>query len=102
MTADVTARVKALADAGTTAKVGILVATSDESTAYYVRSIVRAAERAGITAETVTLPDDSDTLAVVAAAGALAKDPTCHGIIVQTPLPDGVDAQLVVAAIPAQ
>ena len=102
ITSDTTAQVAALAASGTTPKVGILVATEDESTAYYVRSIVRAAERVGITAEVVALAETSTTDEVEAACQALGSDPSFHGIIAQTPFPKGVDARRVTQAIPVE
>jgi len=100
LTAGTAAQVSALAAEGKTPKVGILVATEDESTAYYVRSIVRAAERAGIAAEVVSLAESASTEDLEAACLQLANDPSFHGIIAQTPFPDGVDARRVTQAIP--
>ena len=66
----------------------IVVATGDESTAWYVRSLLRAADRLGIAARRIDLPTDADAATVRAAlAEASAQG---HGVICQTPLPAGL------------
>ncbi len=90
-----------LKSTGVEPKVGILTATDDVSTAYYVRSIVRAAERSGILAEVLALTPESDTATVRGACRHLADDTSVHGIIAQTPFPAGIDATEVIRQIPA-
>jgi len=66
----------------------IVVATGDESTAWYVRSLLRSADRLGIAARRIDLPTDADAATVRAAlAEASAQG---HGVICQTPLPAGL------------
>ena len=67
-----------------------MVATADESTAWYVRSIAGAAAKVGITCDVVDLGDDADGEEIEAALRRLSDDPAVHGIILQTPLPAGV------------
>lgn len=100
ITEGVRAEADRLAAAGTRARLGVLTATEDESSASYVRSIVRAAERVGIEASVISLPGNAGSEALEAACGRLAGDASCHGIIVQTPLPPGADTAHVVDAIP--
>jgi methylenetetrahydrofolate dehydrogenase (NADP+)/methenyltetrahydrofolate cyclohydrolase len=99
-TAVVKAAAAELTAAGTTPTLGILSATKDESTAYYVRSLMRAAARVGITTELVSLPGTATTEEFAAACERLALDPNCHGIIAQTPFPPGIDQRRVVETIP--
>jgi methylenetetrahydrofolate dehydrogenase (NADP+)/methenyltetrahydrofolate cyclohydrolase len=68
----------------------VVVATDDGSTHWYVRSIERAAERAGISCRIVDLGHDATGEVVVAALKDLSADPSVNGIILQTPLPPGV------------
>ncbi|MEE4541978.1 bifunctional 5,10-methylenetetrahydrofolate dehydrogenase/5,10-methenyltetrahydrofolate cyclohydrolase [Streptomyces sp. V4-01] len=97
--AEVTARVAESAAAGVTVRLAVVVATEDESTAWYVRSIARAAGRTGIACDTVTLPPDATADLLRARLAELSADPAVHGVILQTPLPPGVAAADVAAAI---
>jgi methylenetetrahydrofolate dehydrogenase (NADP+)/methenyltetrahydrofolate cyclohydrolase len=67
----------------------VVVPTADEATAWYVRSIERAAGRAGIDCHVDRL-DHPTAAALTARLDALCADPTVHGIICQTPLPTGL------------
>jgi methylenetetrahydrofolate dehydrogenase (NADP+)/methenyltetrahydrofolate cyclohydrolase len=96
---EVTAGAAELTAAGVTPRLAVVVATEDESTAWYVRSIARAAGRTGIVCDTVTLhPDATPDLLCTRLAG-LSADPAVHGIILQTPLPEGAVAAELAAAI---
>lgn len=77
----------------------VVVATDDESTAWYVRSITRAAGKAGIACETVRLPADADADTIRKQLSELSADPEVHGVILQTPLPPGTSAADLAAAI---
>ena len=68
----------------------------------YVRSKQRKAEDAGLTSRHVGLPAAATQLDVEAAVTVLAADPDVHGILVQLPLPDGLDADGVLALIPPE
>src|SRR5262249_22289383 len=78
----------------------ILVATDDESAAWYVRTLVRTAERTGLATQVVELGPAADEAAVRAALEALALDTAVDGIVLQTPLPAGVTPDRLVSAIP--
>jgi methylenetetrahydrofolate dehydrogenase (NADP+) / methenyltetrahydrofolate cyclohydrolase len=91
----------ALRASGTTPKVAIVVATDEESTLAYVRSLVGAAESTGIEANVVVLASDSGPGDVRAALRAVGGDPSIHGVLLQTPLPVGVRASEVSLEIPA-
>ena len=95
------ATVGAIADltaAGVTPALAVLVPTKDEATAWYVRSIARAAAKAGITCQVDDLPDASRDQ-IAGRLAELSADPAVHGIICQTPLPAGVGLHDVAAAI---
>ncbi|MGY0235317.1 bifunctional 5,10-methylenetetrahydrofolate dehydrogenase/5,10-methenyltetrahydrofolate cyclohydrolase [Longispora urticae] len=97
--ADVAARVAQ----GPAPKLAIVTATADEASAWYVRSLATAAGKVGITCEVLDLGPDAYTATVTDALRKLAADPGTHGVILQTPLPAGVDARAVALAIdPAQ
>jgi len=86
-----------LAAAGRPARLAVVTATDDQASAAYVRSIAGAATKAGIACDLLR----TGTVAGVAATLAqLADDPEVHGIIVQTPLPDGGRLAELAEAIP--
>ncbi|TQS24092.1 bifunctional 5,10-methylenetetrahydrofolate dehydrogenase/5,10-methenyltetrahydrofolate cyclohydrolase [Microbispora sp. KK1-11] len=92
-------RAAALAAAGTPPKLAVVVATADESSAWYVRSIARAAEKAGITCDIVDLGAEAVPGLIRDRLAALSDDDTVHGIILQTPLPQGAKLEDLAGAI---
>jgi methylenetetrahydrofolate dehydrogenase (NADP+)/methenyltetrahydrofolate cyclohydrolase len=68
----------------------VVVATDNGSTHWYVRSIERAAERAGINCRILDLGPDATAQVLVSVLKDLSSDPSVNGIILQTPLPAGV------------
>jgi methylenetetrahydrofolate dehydrogenase (NADP+)/methenyltetrahydrofolate cyclohydrolase len=97
--ADVTARAAALSAAGTPAKLTIVSATDDESSVWYVGSLARAAEKVGVLCEIDELGPDVDEATIAASLLRHSDDASVSGIILQTPLPPGVDQGRLVAAI---
>lgn len=83
ITADVVAGTTAL---GRPPVLAVVVPTGDEATAWYVRSIERAATRAGVDCR-VTHPAAGELASTLAS---LSADPAVDGVICQTPLPPGV------------
>jgi len=77
--------------AGTVPSLALVLATADESAAWYTRAIVRAGEKVGLDVRVERLADDTSAADVRSAVARLSADDTVHGIIVQTPLPPGVD-----------
>ena len=65
----------------------------------YLRNKRRACEAAGVRSEVHELPADSPTHTLLAAIERLNADPGVHGIIVQLPLPQQIDAARVAQAI---
>ncbi|SDO32464.1 bifunctional 5,10-methylenetetrahydrofolate dehydrogenase/5,10-methenyltetrahydrofolate cyclohydrolase [Actinacidiphila guanduensis] len=84
---------------GTPPRLAVVVATEDESTAWYVRSIARAAEKSGLECAISTLSPGSSPEAIRAELARLSADPAVHGVILQTPLPEGAVAADLAAAI---
>ncbi|MFE4228780.1 bifunctional 5,10-methylenetetrahydrofolate dehydrogenase/5,10-methenyltetrahydrofolate cyclohydrolase [Arthrobacter sp. NPDC056886] len=77
----------------------VVVATDDGSTHWYVRSIQRAAERAGISCRIMDLGHDATGEVLAAALKDLSADASVNGIILQTPLPPGVQTDELVGHI---
>ena len=69
--------------------------------ATYVRMKKRACADLGVSDLGVTLPGTASTADIVAAVAALNADSRVHGILVQLPLPAGVDEAAVLSAISA-
>jgi methylenetetrahydrofolate dehydrogenase (NADP+)/methenyltetrahydrofolate cyclohydrolase len=95
--ADVAARAAALTKEGRQPRLAVVTANDDGGSAAYVRSLANAAARDGIAcdvARTTTAAGITATLAQ------LADDPEVHGIILQTPLPEGASLAGLAAAIP--
>ena len=91
--------VQLLRAAGTVPSLALVLATADESAAWYTRSIVRAGEKIGIDVRVERLADDTSAADVRSALVRLSADDTVHGIILQTPLPLGVEVIDVAGAI---
>lgn len=99
-------RAKVAADAaeyrsrGIVPTLAIVLATEDESARWYVRSLMKAAENCGVASQTVELPAGATTAEIAAALRKLAADPSVHGVILQTPLPDGVVSEELIELVP--
>jgi len=94
--AAVASRAAALAAAGRAPRLAVVTATADEASAWYVRSLGRAAVKAGIGFDVTDLAPDSpagtparSVPVIRSALAGLSGDPRVHGILLQTPLPDG-------------
>jgi methylenetetrahydrofolate dehydrogenase (NADP+) / methenyltetrahydrofolate cyclohydrolase len=97
--AQVAAAAAELAAAGTPPRLAVVVATADESSAWYVRSIARAAEKTGIACSVVDLGATATPDRIRAELAALSAERGVHGIILQTPLPDGAVFEDLAASI---
>jgi len=85
---------------------GVCLATvlvgSDKPSQIYVRNKHRKAEEAGMVSRHVELPADASQDDVESAVRDLAEDPDVHGILVQLPLPAGLDAEAVLDLVPPE
>ena len=91
-----------LGQSGVHPALAVVIATEDGSTHWYVRSIERAAEAAGIGCRVMDLGHDATEQALAGVLRGLAAEPSVHGIILQTPLPAGVRAEALVGLIPPE
>jgi methylenetetrahydrofolate dehydrogenase (NADP+) / methenyltetrahydrofolate cyclohydrolase len=80
---------EAVARAGVVA-LAVVLATSEESAAWYVRSLAAAATKVGIRCEVTDLGPAAPATTIAATLTALSAHPAVHGIILQTPLPGGL------------
>lgn len=68
----------------------------------YVASKHKKAVEAGLVARHVDLPATATQAEVEAAVRELTEDPTVHGVLVQLPLPEGLDPEPVLDLIPPE
>ncbi|MGW4248540.1 bifunctional 5,10-methylenetetrahydrofolate dehydrogenase/5,10-methenyltetrahydrofolate cyclohydrolase [Nocardia sp. NPDC004722] len=98
---DTKARAAALTEAGAAPRLALVIANDDPASAWYVKSLNRAADRLGIACENVDLGVDATTEQIRAKLTELSADPTVDGIMLQTPLPKGIGLDDVSSAIAA-
>lgn len=79
-----------------------LLVGDDGPSQRYVRSKHVQAGKAGIASRNETLPATATQAEVEAVVAGLAADPLVHGILVQSPLPNGLDYDLVLRHVPAE
>ena len=79
-----------------------LLVGDDPASQLYIGRKIRAAGEAGIISRHQTLPADIAQDDLIEAVRILADDASVHGILVQMPLPEALDAAAVLEAIPPQ
>jgi methylenetetrahydrofolate dehydrogenase (NADP+)/methenyltetrahydrofolate cyclohydrolase len=77
----------------------VILVGDDPASAVYVRRKDRAAEAAGLAAQTIRLPAATPEAALLAEIRRLNADPTVDGILVQLPLPPAIRTEAVIDAI---
>lgn len=98
---DTKARAAALTENGTAPRLALVIANDDPASAWYVKSLNRAADRLGIACENVDLGVDATAEQIRAKLTELSADPGVDGIMLQTPLPKGVGLDDVSSSIAA-
>ncbi|MFJ9952548.1 bifunctional 5,10-methylenetetrahydrofolate dehydrogenase/5,10-methenyltetrahydrofolate cyclohydrolase [Kitasatospora sp. NPDC091207] len=100
---DVAERAAALTRLGRTPRLAVVTATDDEASAWYVRSIAKAAGKVGIDCDIVDLGAEASGAEITAALERLSADEGVHGLMLQTPLPGGARLEdLAGAIVPAK
>lgn len=74
----------------------------DKPSQIYVRNKRKKAEEAGMVSRHVELPGDISQPDLEAAVRDLSDDPAVHGILVQLPLPGGLDAERILDLLPPE
>ncbi len=96
---DVANRVAALKAKGVTPGLAVILVGENGASKVYVRNKVKACEDTGMHSVLETWPADMTEAALLARVEALNSDPAIHGILVQLPLPEHIDAQKVIESI---
>jgi len=102
--ARVLAQAKVAADAFRAAKgrppgLAVVLVGEDPASQVYVRNKGREAEAAGFRSEQHTLPVETTQTDLLALVNRLNSDPGIDGILVQLPLPKGIDTETVLMAV---
>ena len=91
--------VAALNVRGVQPHLAVVIAGDDPASHVYVRNKERACQRCGIMSTRIELPASSDLMEILEVVERLNSDPSIHGILVQSPAPDGVDELVVASSI---
>jgi len=92
-------RVDALKARGVTPGLAVIVAGDNTASKIYLSNKARACAEAGLHSEVHAMDGGSSERAVLATLEKLNRDPRIHGIIVQLPLPRGLDAERITQSI---
>ena len=97
--ADVTLRTSALKARGITPGLAVIVVGENPASQVYVRNKVKACHDSGLHSILEKHPSSLSEAALLERIDALNHDASIHGILVQLPLPEHIDAQKVIEAI---
>jgi methylenetetrahydrofolate dehydrogenase (NADP+)/methenyltetrahydrofolate cyclohydrolase len=97
--ADVALRALKLAARGVKPGLSVVLVGEDPASQVYVRNKDKAAQEAGFDVRTVRLPATTGQAQLLGVVRELNEDRAVHGILVQLPLPRGLDAQAVIRAL---
>jgi methylenetetrahydrofolate dehydrogenase (NADP+) / methenyltetrahydrofolate cyclohydrolase len=88
-----------VAAAGRQPGLAVVLVGEDPASSVYVRSKGKATEAAGMASSTYRLPADASQDTLLSLVRRLNADPAVDGILVQLPLPDQIDENLVISTI---
>jgi methylenetetrahydrofolate dehydrogenase (NADP+)/methenyltetrahydrofolate cyclohydrolase len=97
--AAVKARVASLSQRGIRPGLAVILAGDDPASAVYVRHKTLACEETGVKSKVLTFAASVSEQQLLQTVEALNADRAVHGILVQLPLPKGVDSARVLAAV---
>lgn len=93
---------EALKAKGVTPCLAVVLVGEDPASQVYVRGKINDCAQCGIESRSIRLPETTTQAELLDQVQALAKDPAVHGILVQLPLPAGIDEKAVIDAIPPE
>lgn len=97
--ADVRAKVDLLRARGVVPSLAVVLVGDDPASQVYVRNKDKAAQETGFLVQTIRLPATTAQSDLAAEVRRLNEDPRIHGILVQLPLPKGLDPAPIVDSI---
>ena len=86
-------------DHGLTPGLAVVLVGEDPASQVYVRNKQRACQRCGIRSTRLELPETANLAAILEVVEELNTDPSVHGILVQSPTPEGVDELEIASSI---
>jgi methylenetetrahydrofolate dehydrogenase (NADP+)/methenyltetrahydrofolate cyclohydrolase len=92
-------RVDALKARGVTPGLAVIMAGDNPASKVYVRNKTKACAEAGLHSEVHAIDGRSPERTVLTMLEKLNRDPRIHGIIVQLPLPPGLDAERITQSV---
>lgn len=95
----IAARAAAVAAKGIVPGLGVILVGEDPASLSYVTAKEKACEENGLASFERRLPATASQAEILALIAAFNADPAIHGILVQLPLPAGIDERAVIAAI---
>ena len=84
---------------GVTPTIAVVRAGEDPGSVWYANAIKKTMAARGMEAQLHVLPETASQAELVALVARLNEDPTVHGIMVQEPMPKGIDEDAVKAAL---
>ena len=97
--AELTERVADLQKDGIRPGLATVLVGDNPASQMYVGMKNKAAEKVGLHSRQITLPEETTEAELLGVVAGLNADPEIHGILVQLPLPDGIDEGKVIEAI---
>jgi methylenetetrahydrofolate dehydrogenase (NADP+) / methenyltetrahydrofolate cyclohydrolase len=97
--AKVAVGVRALAERGVVPGLAVVLVGDNPASEVYVRNKSKAVQEAGMRSFDERLPGTISETDLLAAVQRLNRDPEVHGILVQMPLPAGIDPLKIIAAV---
>ena len=97
--AGVRARAQALIERGVQPGLAVVLVGEDPASQVYVRNKDKAAQEAGFSVRTLKLPAQTSQSELERVVRELNADRSVHGVLVQLPLPRGLDSERVVRAL---
>ena len=95
----IAAEVRALTARGVVPGLAVVLVGDDPASEIYVRHKSKAVQQAGMRSFDQRLPATASEAELLALVQELNRDPQVHGILVQMPLPAGIDASRIIAAV---
>tara|TARA_B100000686_G_scaffold351086_1_gene448851 strand:- start:3536 stop:4417 length:882 start_codon:yes stop_codon:yes gene_type:complete len=96
---EVSQRVSSLHEKGVETHLTVVIAGEDPASRVYVRNKERACRDCGILSTRIDLPDTANLSEILEVVEKLNADESVHGILVQSPAPDGVDELRIASSI---
>lgn len=100
--AEAAAETASLQAAGVTPCLAVILVGEDPASQVYVRGKIRDCAECGIRSLELRLPETTTQQELLDRIAALASDSTVHGILIQLPLPAGIDERAIIDAIPPE